>query len=75
LCSHTRKKKCGRVSKCNFIFYCFLNCVSRRFYSVRKHINKSLYFGEVWYLTPLHYPKWVATVSLPPPHTVYLFQV
>ena len=58
LCSHTRKKKCGRVSKFDFIIYCFWNCVGWRFYSVKKHINKSFFGGGgVWYLTPLHYPK------------------
>jgi len=43
LCSHTRKKKCGRVSKFDFIIYCFLNFVGWRFYPVKKYINKSLY--------------------------------
>lgn len=51
LCSHTRKKKCGRVSKFDYIFHCFWDYVGWRFYSIRKHINKSLYFGEVWYST------------------------
>jgi hypothetical protein len=55
LCSHTRKKKCGCVSKFDFISYCFLNSVGWRFYSVRKHINKSLYFRAVRYSTLRHF--------------------
>jgi hypothetical protein len=56
-CFHSRKKKCERVSKFYFIFYSFWNYVNRRFCFVKKQINQSLYFGEVWYLTSLHYPK------------------